>query len=149
MMKESSFSFLKFLTYAESPSQSAPTILVLKTWVGVCDPEKNWVQTMECKKYGHCCSKEKRPVCLFSFWITMTLFFCTLLFSGPYFGPDFFQGHKPTHVFKTRIVGADWLGDCRTELFPIYQNKHWTIRRQDEQTVVPLSHRIILKIVGF
>ena len=28
-------------------------------------------------------------------------------FSGSYFGPDFFQGHKPTHVFKTRIVGAD------------------------------------------
>ena len=28
---------------------------------------------------------------------------------NPYFGP-FFQGHKPTHVFKTRIVGADWLG---------------------------------------
>ena len=26
---------------------------------------------------------------------------------GTYFGPDLFQGHKPTHVFKTRIVGAD------------------------------------------
>ena len=24
---------------------------------------------------------------------------------------DFFQGHKPTHVFKTRIVGGDWLGE--------------------------------------
>ena len=34
-----------------------------------------------------------------------------LLFSGPYFGPNFFQGHKPTHVFKTRIVGADLLGE--------------------------------------
>ena len=21
--------------------------------------------------------------------------------------PDFFQGHKPDHVFKTKIVGAD------------------------------------------
>jgi hypothetical protein len=49
--------------------------------------------------------KEKRQPGLFSFLITMTLFFCTLLFSGPYFAPDFF--HKPTHVFKTRIVGAD------------------------------------------
>ena len=29
------------------------------------------------------------------------------VYSGQYFGPDFFQGHKPTHVFKTRIVGAD------------------------------------------
>jgi hypothetical protein len=28
----------------------------------------------------------------------------SLLFK--YFGPSF-QGHKPTHVFKTRIVGAD------------------------------------------
>ena len=28
-----------------SPSQSAPTILVLKTWV-VCDPEKNQDQNM-------------------------------------------------------------------------------------------------------
>ena len=36
--------------------------------------------------------------------------FCNQLLSGPYFGPDFFQGHKSTHVFKTRIVGADWLG---------------------------------------
>ena len=26
---------------------------------------------------------------------------------GPYFGPNFFQGRKPTHVLKTRIVGAD------------------------------------------
>ena len=32
-------------------------------------------------------------------------------FCNPYFGP-FFPGHKPTHVFKTRILGADWLGDC-------------------------------------
>ena len=36
--------------------------------------------------------------------------FFIVLFSGPYFGPDFFQGHKPTNVFKTRIVNADWLG---------------------------------------
>ena len=27
-------------------------------------------------------------------------------------GPNFFQGHKPTNVFKTRIVGADGLGNC-------------------------------------
>ena len=31
------------------------------------------------------------------------------LFCTTYFGPYFFQGRKPTHVFKTRIVGADWL----------------------------------------
>ena len=54
--------------------------------------------------------RENRPGCLFSFWITMTLVFYTLLFSKSWV-PDFFQGHKPTLVFKTRIVGADWLGD--------------------------------------
>ena len=53
--------------------------------------------------------KEKRPCCLFSFWIKITHLFCSLLFCNPFFGP-FFQGQKPTHVFKTRIVGADWLG---------------------------------------
>ena len=36
-----------------------------------------------------------------------------------------------------------------SELFPIYQNKHWTIRQQDDRSVDPSSHRIILKIVGF
>ena len=45
-----------------------------------CDPEKNWVQNMECKKQGPknrviVTQKEKAPGCLFSFWITMTLFF--------------------------------------------------------------------------
>ena len=54
--------------------------------------------------------KEKRPGCIFSFWITMTLVFCTLLFQKAGC-PVFFQGHKPTLVFKTRIVGADWLGE--------------------------------------
>ena len=38
---------------------------------------------------------------------------------------------------------------CPTELFPIYPINHWTIRRRDNHTVVPSSHRIILKIVRF
>ena len=50
-----------------------------------------------------CNLKEKRLGCLFSLWRPDPIF-CT-----PYFGPYFFQGRKPTHVFKTRIVGADWL----------------------------------------
>ena len=29
------------------------------------------------------------------------------------------------------------LSHCLTELFTIYQNKHWTIRQQDDHTVVP------------
>ena len=29
---------------------------------------------------------------------------------------------------------------CLTKLFPIYQNKHWTIRRWDDHTLVPSCH---------
>ena len=40
----------------------------------------------------------------------------TLLFAPyflhPIFWTLFFTGRKPTHVFKTRMVGADWQGDC-------------------------------------
>ena len=35
---------------------------------------------------------------------------------------------------------------CLTELFPMYQNKHWTIRQRDDHIVVPLSNRNKLKI---
>jgi hypothetical protein len=41
------------------------------------------------------------------------------------------------------------LSHCPAELVQIYQNKHWTIRRWDDCSVGPSSHRIILKIVGF
>ena len=41
------------------------------------------------------------------------------------------------------------LSHCLTELFPFYQNKHWTIQRRDDRSVDPSFHRIILKIVGF
>ena len=66
-------------------------------------PKKSRVQ----KKRVIVIQKEKKPDCLFSFWITTTRFFSTRLFLDLIF----FQGHKPTHVFKTRIVGADWLGE--------------------------------------
>ena len=56
--------------------------------------------------------KVKKSGCLFSFWVAMTRFFFTLVFFTPYFGPDIFQGRKPTHVLKIRIVGADWLDKC-------------------------------------
>ena len=35
---------------------------------------------------------------------------------------------------------------CLTELLPIYENKHWTIRRRDDHIVVPSSNCNILKI---
>ena len=38
---------------------------------------------------------------------------------------------------------------CLTELFPIYPNNHWTIRRRDDHIVVPSSNRIKLKIDWF
>ena len=41
------------------------------------------------------------------------------------------------------------LSHCLTELFSIYQNKHWTIRRRDDHSVEQLSNCILFKIVGF
>ena len=38
---------------------------------------------------------------------------------------------------------------CPTELFPIYPNNHWTIRRRYDHIVVPSSNRIKLKIDWF
>ena len=59
---------------AESPSQSAPTILKNRA---PC-----FLQKADWKKPGYFfIHKEKRLGCLFSFWITMTLVFCTLFFS--------------------------------------------------------------------
>ena len=50
------------------------------------------------KKQGHCYSKREEAIFLNNIFP---------IFCNPYFGLNFFQGHKPTHVFKTRIVGAD------------------------------------------
>ena len=82
------------------PSKSAPIFLVYQVgliFFRVCNFKKRF------KIF------KKQPG-LFSFWITMTLCFCTLLFAT-HILDLFLQGHKPTHVFKTRIVGTDWLGD--------------------------------------
>ena len=73
---------------------------------------KNQVQNMDLKKavpkkQGQCYSKREDAAWPFFFLNNNDPVFCNQLFSGPYFGPDFFQGHKPTHVFKTRIMGAD------------------------------------------
>jgi hypothetical protein len=38
---------------------------------------------------------------------------------------------------------------CPTELFPIYPDIHWTIRRRDDHIVVPSSNRIKFKIDWF
>ena len=63
----------------------------------VCDPEKNWAPTqksrMQKTKVGVIQKEKKQPV-LFSFWITMTLFFCTLLFCKKQ-GPWIFKSSRP------------------------------------------------------
>ena len=81
------------------PSQSVPTILVLKTRVGLWPEKQNWapcfLKKAVCKKPRSLLFKKRRGNC----------------FLLPIFDLIFFWGHKPTHVFKTRIVGTDWLGD--------------------------------------
>ena len=106
-----------FFVRSQTPSQSAPTILVyqfdlifFRVWKKSgpkYGSEKSRVQ----KSRVIVIQKEKRQPGLFSFWITMTLFFAPCFFQVHILGLDFFQGQKPTHVFKTRIVGADWLGE--------------------------------------
>ena len=82
----------------------------------VCDPEKNRVQNMGWQKQD-----AKNQVWTFFCYSKLLLFlnnkkrtrpsFFHPVFFTPYFGPYFFQVCKLTHVFKTIIVGADWLGE--------------------------------------
>ena len=65
------------------PSQSSPTILVLKTWVGL-DPEKK-----SGPKYGPEKSKVKKTLSLLFKKRRGKAVFYSLLFSGRYFGPNF------------------------------------------------------------
>ena len=59
----------------------------------------------------------------------------------------YFQGNSVMNSLK--CPKSKSLSHCHTELFPIYQNKHWTIRWRDDRSINPSSHCIILKIVGF
>ena len=61
-----------------SPNKSAPTILKNRAPALLFE---NRSSSFLQKTGSFSIHKEKRPGCLFSFWITTTLFFCTLLFS--------------------------------------------------------------------
>ena len=57
------------------------------------------------KKQGHCYSKREEAA-----WPLLFLNKNDPVFSPCFLQPifwTFLQGHKPSHVFKTRIVGAD------------------------------------------
>ena len=58
------------------------------------------------KKQGHCYSKREEAAWPLLFSNNSDPVFLHPAFCNPYFGP-FLQGHKPTHVFKTKIVGTD------------------------------------------
>ena len=60
---------------------------------------------------------------------------------------SYFQSNSVKNTLK--CPKAKSATHCLTKLFPIYQNKNWTIRRWEDHPVDPSSHRIILKIVGF
>ena len=59
----------------------------------------------------------------------------------------FFQSNSIMNSLK--CPKSKSLSHCLTELFPNYQNKHWTIRRRNDRFANPPFHRIILKIDGF
>ena len=58
------------------------------------------------KKQGHCYSKREEAAWHLLFLNNNDPVFWHPTFGNLYFGP-FLQGHIRTHVFKTRIVGAD------------------------------------------
>ena len=60
---------------------------------------------------------------------------------------SYFQSNSVMNSLK--CPKSKSLSHCLTELFPIYQNKHWTIRLRDDCSVDPSSHHNILKVVGF
>ena len=59
------------------------------------------------KKQGHCYSKREEAAWSLLFLNINDPVFWHPAFCNPFFAPNYFQGHKPTHVFKTKIVGAD------------------------------------------
>ena len=70
----------------------------------VCDPEKNQVQDMNlkkagCKETGSLLFKNKARLPLLFLNHNDTVF-CSLLFSGPYFRPDFFWAPDPEKILS-------------------------------------------------
>ena len=77
----------------QSPSQSVPTILVLKNRVGLWTWKKPGpkygVQKAGCKKQGQCYSKREKARLSLLFLNNNDPAFCTLLFATYFFGPFF------------------------------------------------------------
>ena len=57
----------------------------------------------------------------------------------------YFQSNSVMNNLK--CPRSKWLSHRLTELFPIYQSKHWTIRQQDDHSVDPSCHWILSLIV--
>ena len=78
-------------TSIQSPSQSVPTILVLKNRVGLWTWKKPGpkygVQKAGCKKQGQCYSKREKARLSLLFLNNNEPVFCTLLFATYFFGP--------------------------------------------------------------
>ena len=80
------------------------------------------------KKQSHCYSKREEARLPFLFLNKTTLFFCTLLFSGPYFGPDFFSGSQTDPCFQNKNSGCRLtgrLGFIAIDCLVIYRAKRF------------------------
>ena len=87
---------------SQSPSQSAPTILIYQDQVGLIFFKGRELKNMEVQKTG-------------SFLFNIQMYyndpvFCTLLFGTHILDLFFRVINLP--IFKTKIVGANWLGEC-------------------------------------
>ena len=99
----------------------------------VCDPEKKLgpkygVQKAGCKKTGSLFFKKKRGQTAFSlFWITMTLFFCTLLFAT-HILDLFISGSQIDPCFQNKNSGCRLTGRLCTKIFveiTVFFNIFW------------------------
>ena len=64
------------------------------------------MQKAGCKKQGHCHSKREEAAWPLLFLNNNDPVFCTLRFSGPYFGPDFFSGSHTDPCFQNKNSGC-------------------------------------------
>ena len=128
-------------------SQSAPAILVLKTWVGLWpwkkSGQKYGIQKAGCKKQGHCYSKREEAAWPLLFLNNNDPVFLHPAFCKPYFG-RFFTGWQTDPCFQNKNSG------CRMTWQTC--DHFWTKKFQNEAGVLVVKSKegvFLQKIVAF
>ena len=98
---------IRLLTVAQSICTHYSSLSGLSAWyIFMVWNFKKRVQNMSCKKQGPHYSKREAARLPLLFLIAMALFFALCFLQPIFWISSFFQSHKLTHVFKTRISGC-------------------------------------------